>query len=249
MLLANPHVTMRCCNSQILAKKGQTPAAWNISSPLLCRQAAEDHSGLLCPDLGPCQAAGQPAGQRQIFQQQRRPGHSLGPPRGSAHRCHRSQGLGQPRPTSMHTHTKYVCSAVSQWAPAPYGNGLINSAGALSWQRCREVGQGNLTPFCIGRGAQPCAAVLQERFHLKHVFCWHSLYGYWAGIDPASPEMQQYRPSLVWPKPTGGVQPCASPHTTLPGCQPRTTSLHASFGQPWKARCGASGYLTDKLRS
>ena len=46
---------------------------------------------------------------------------------------------------------------------------------------------------------------VQERFHLKHVFCWHSLYGYWAGIDPASPEMQQYGPSLVWPQPSGGT--------------------------------------------
>lgn len=53
-----------------------------------------------------------------------------------------------------------------------------------------------------------CAA--QERYHLKHVFCWHSLYGYWAGIDPTSTEMQQYGPSLVWPKPTGGMATAVS---------------------------------------
>jgi hypothetical protein len=44
----------------------------------------------------------------------------------------------------------------------------------------------------------------QERFGLEHVFCWHSLYGYWAGIAPDAPGMAAYDPQLVWPEPTQG---------------------------------------------
>ncbi|KAK9915311.1 hypothetical protein WJX75_007444 [Coccomyxa subellipsoidea] len=54
-------------------------------------------------------------------------------------------------------------------------------------------------------------ATLRERFGLEHVFCWHSLYGYWAGIAPDAPGMAAYDPQLVWPEPTQGVldvDPC-----------------------------------------
>lgn len=44
----------------------------------------------------------------------------------------------------------------------------------------------------------------QARFGLSHVFCWHSFYGYWAGIAPDSPEMATYNPRLVWPEPGAG---------------------------------------------
>lgn len=51
---------------------------------------------------------------------------------------------------------------------------------------------------------EACLCERQERFGLKHVFCWHSLYGYWAGIAPDAPEMAAYDPQLVWPQPTQG---------------------------------------------
>ncbi|BDA43643.1 probable galactinol-sucrose galactosyltransferase 2 [Coccomyxa sp. Obi] len=66
-------------------------------------------------------------------------------------------------------------------------------------------------PLARPEGLAVVVADLRDRFGLKHVFCWHSLYGYWAGIAPDAPEMAAYDPQLVWPQPTQGVldvDPC-----------------------------------------
>lgn len=61
--------------------------------------------------------------------------------------------------------------------------------------------------FCFIQGVVLWAQILsfmQARFGLAHVFCWHSFYGYWAGVAPESPEMAAFNPQLVWPQPGQG---------------------------------------------
>jgi hypothetical protein len=70
----------------------------------------------------------------------------------------------------------------------------------------------------------------QERFKLKHIFCWHSLYGYWAGIAPDSEDMAKYHPKLVWPMPTKGEPSLLGSHTLV--------DLQVSFRSASRSACG-----------
>ena len=48
---------------------------------------------------------------------------------------------------------------------------------------------------------------VQERYGLRHIICWHSLYGYWAGIAPDAPDIKPLMPSLIMPEPSSGLWP------------------------------------------
>ncbi len=45
----------------------------------------------------------------------------------------------------------------------------------------------------------------QEEFAMQHIFCWHSLYGYWAGVSPDTPELAHLSPRVVMPRPSPGA--------------------------------------------
>ncbi len=39
---------------------------------------------------------------------------------------------------------------------------------------------------------------------MQFVFCWHSLYGYWAGVSPDTPELAPLAPRIIMPQPSPG---------------------------------------------
>ena len=43
---------------------------------------------------------------------------------------------------------------------------------------------------------------------MNYIFCWHSLYGYWAGVSPDTPELAHLSPQIVMPRPSPGACGC-----------------------------------------
>ena len=54
------------------------------------------------------------------------------------------------------------------------------------------------------------SAYVQEQFAVSYVFCWHSLYGYWAGVSPDTPDLAHLSPKIVMPRPSPGACRCRS---------------------------------------
>ncbi|PIN23071.1 Galactinol--sucrose galactosyltransferase [Handroanthus impetiginosus] len=40
---------------------------------------------------------------------------------------------------------------------------------------------------------------IKENYHVKYVYVWHALVGYWGGILPSSAKMKKYNPKLTYP--------------------------------------------------
>ena len=58
-------------------------------------------------------------------------------------------------------------------------------------------------PHCFVRMVR-----VQEQFSVSYIFCWHSLYGYWAGVSPDTPELAHLSPMIVMPRPSPGACGC-----------------------------------------
>ena len=84
---------------------------------------------------------------------------------------------------------------------------------------------------------------MQSRFGLEHVFAWHSLYGYWAGVSTESPDTATYGTQLVWPQPSNGAPAhyLNSWHTAQRACEDNKPQGLFINRQPWI--CGSGRCL------
>ncbi|KAI7843001.1 hypothetical protein COHA_003334 [Chlorella ohadii] len=66
---------------------------------------------------------------------------------------------------------------------------------------------GDLNSLCPEGGLAAVVAHLKQRFGLRHVWMWHAMMGFWAGVAPPAeaPAMAKYAARVVRPQPTPGT--------------------------------------------
>eukprot|EP01018_Ginkgo_biloba_P035133 Gb_34624 [translate_table: standard] len=54
-------------------------------------------------------------------------------------------------------------------------------------------------PEDLAQGIQHIVQIAKEKYHLKYVYVWHALTGYWGGVEPGISEMERYESTLQYP--------------------------------------------------
>ncbi|XP_073128883.1 probable galactinol--sucrose galactosyltransferase 1 [Henckelia pumila] len=87
---------------------------------------------------------------------------------------------------------------------ANFANRLTDIRENHKFQKDNE--RGGDTEGDPGMGLHQIIAEIKDQYNLKYVYVWHAIVGYWGGVKPSVPEMEQYEPKIVNAVPSSGVE-------------------------------------------
>ena len=93
-------------------------------------------------------------------------------------------------------------------------------------------------------------ATLKQRCGVKYVLCWHAMMGYWSGVMPGAPEVAEFDPELLFPRPSPGTLEVDASmkwnHPAVVGCGvPRRPRLLHNAMHSYLADNGVDGVKVD----